>query len=288
MGPLAFARSLLRILTGKPKVPPSLADNELLNIILHRRSVRSFSDREIPEDVFAAILEAGRVAPSTVNLQTWALVEFTPGLWQETFGRPILFRGQRAVIMLGDVHRDKMVLDVFPDSPLVEYTIAVMNTSMAAMNMNIAAEALGVSSVMLSETGRSGFLDAGYLREALALPDGVYPLMTIVFGYSRGLYPPMPPKLPLDQICFEGQYREADPQVMQDWLTQMIAGYKAMRPSSSFDAQVRVYLSKIDQAEADLQKMVFSRTPNQSARPGLRPSGPDAADFPDRTPRRSL
>jgi len=32
------------------------------------------------------------------------------------------------------------------------------------MNMNIAAEALGVSSVMLSETGRSGFLDAAHIR----------------------------------------------------------------------------------------------------------------------------
>lgn len=289
MGPLAFARSLLRILAGKPKIPPSLADNELLHIILHRRSVRSFSDREIPEDVFAAILEAGRVAPSTVNLQTWALAVFTPSLWQETFGRPIPFRGQRAVIVLGDVHRDKMVLDVFPDSPLVEYTIAVMNASLAAMNMNIAAEALGVSSVMLSETGRSGFLDAGYLREVLALPNGVHPLMTIVFGYLRGHYPPMPPRLPLDQICFEGRYREADSQVMEDWLAQMIAGYKAMRPSSSFDAQVRVYLSKIAQAEADLQEMVFSRTPDRSASPGLQssqPGGRGAEDLTDRTPHR--
>ena len=259
IGPLDFVRSLLRILRGRPQVPPSLADNELLRVILRRRSVRRFAGRAIPDDVFAAILEAGRLAPSTVNLQTWSFAPFTAISWRETFGSPLPFRGRRAVIVMGDTHRDKTVLDVFPDSPLVEYTVAVMNASLAAMNMNIAAEALGVSSVMLSETGRGGFLDVGYLKEQLALPDGVFPLMTIVFGYARGAHPPMPPKLPLGQVCFEGQYREPDRAVLEDWLVQTMAGYKANRPLSSFEAQLRVYLAKISQAEADLQRMVLGR-----------------------------
>jgi hypothetical protein len=100
-------------------------------------------------------------------------------------------------------------------------------------------------------------LDAGYLKEKLTLPDGVFSLLTIVFGYARGPYPPMPPKLPLAQICFEGRYREPDAGLMADWLAQMVAGYKASHPFSSFDAQLRIYQSKIGQAEADLQKMIF-------------------------------
>lgn len=259
IGPLEFVRGILRILTANPQVPPSLKDNELLGVILRRRSVRRFADREIPNDVFSAILEAGRLAPSTVNLQTWAFAVFTTESWRETFGRSIPFKGKRAVIVMGDTHRDKIVADVFPYSPLVEYTVAVINASLAAMNMNIAAEALGVSSVMLSETGRSGFLDAGYLKEKLELPNGVFPLMTIVFGYARGSYPPMPPKLPLELICFEGKYREASCKVMEDWLSQMVAGYKASHPLSSFEAQLRLYQAKIGKAETDLNAMVFYR-----------------------------
>jgi len=68
LGPVDFVKSLARILSGRPQMPPSLNDNELLGIILKRRSVRSFAGRDIPDDVFAAILEAGRLAPSTVNL----------------------------------------------------------------------------------------------------------------------------------------------------------------------------------------------------------------------------
>jgi hypothetical protein len=134
-----------------------------------------------------------------------------------------------------------------------------MNASLAAMNMNVAAEALGVSSVMLSETGRSGFLDAPYLTERLALPDSVLPLMTIVFGYRSGSLPPMPPRLPLEQIAFAGQYREADSEVMADWLDQMIAGYRASHPGSSFEAQLRVYLGKIAGAENELHQRILGR-----------------------------
>jgi nitroreductase len=249
-----------RILVARPRVPPSLEDNPLLETVLQRRSVRRFTDRPLSDDVFAAILEAGRLAPSTVNLQTWSLATFASDTWQEAFERPIPFHGQRAVIVMGDTHRDRMVYDAFPDSPLVEYTVAVMNASLAAMNMTIAAEALGVGSVMLSETGRTGLLDAGYLQERLGLPDRVFPLTTIVFGYPSSARPPMPPKLPLDQIAFEGRYREADRAVMEGWLAQMRAGYKASHPGSSFENQLALYASKIGQAEAALQEMVFGRS----------------------------
>jgi nitroreductase len=257
MNIISFVRSLLHILAGRPQVPPSLADNETLQVVLQRRSVRSFARREIPDDVFAAILEAGRLAPSTVNLQTWSFATFTPASWQEVFERQMPLRGRRAVIVMGDTHRARSVIEAFPGSPLVEYTVGVMNASLAAMNMNVAAEALGVASVMLSHTGRTGLLDCGHLKRKLELPDGCCPLMTMIFGYPRGPRPPMPPKLPLQQVCFEGRYREADRAVMAEWLAQMKAGYKASHPFSSFEAQLRVYESKIDQAEADLRAMVF-------------------------------
>jgi len=255
---LGFVQSVRRILRGRPQIPASLEDNPALAVVLRRRSVRRFAREEIPDDVFAAILEAGRLAPSTVNLQTWSLAVFTPELWRETFGRSIPFGGARAVVVMGDTHRVRLALEAFPQSPMVEYTVAVMNASLAAMNMNIAAEAVGVSSVMLSETGRTGLLDAGYLKEKLGLPERVAPLLTMVFGYRRGPAPVMPPKLPMEAITFEGRYREPGEGVMERWLAEMKAGYKASHPLSSFEAQLEVYRGKIDEAEAALRQMVFS------------------------------
>jgi len=153
------------------------------------------------------------------------------------FDQSIPFNGNRAVIVLGDTHRGKKVMGFFSHRPLVEYTLAVINASLAAMNMNIAAEALGVASVMLSETGRRGFLDAMYLKDKLSLFDGVFPLMTLVLGYPKSGYRVMPPKLPIDQICFAGKYKEAELGILKDWFSQMFTGYKAEHPFSSFDAQ---------------------------------------------------
>lgn len=47
---------------------------ETLECINSRRSVRRFEDREIPEDIFAELLEAVRWAPSWSNTQCWELV----------------------------------------------------------------------------------------------------------------------------------------------------------------------------------------------------------------------
>jgi nitroreductase len=260
IGPQRFVRGLAAILRGRPQIPPSLSENTMLRAILERRSVRRFTTQPIPDEVFAAILEAGRFAPSTVNLQTWSFIHFTPDAWQERFGRGIPFRAARAVVVVADASRARAVLDLFPASPLVQYTLAVMNASLAAMNMTLAAEALGIASVMLSETGRTGLLDTAYLAERLTLPEGAVALMTIVFGYRRGVRPPMPPRLPLAQVAFAGAYTSPDPAALVAWRDQMIAGYKASRPESSFETQLRVYLAKISQAEDDLRRIVLGTT----------------------------
>lgn len=50
--------------------------------------------------------------------------------------------------------------------------------------------------------------DVSYLKQVLCLPDGEFSLLPIVFGYPRGSYLLLPPKLPPDQIRFENRYCE--------------------------------------------------------------------------------
>ncbi|RKX78995.1 MAG: hypothetical protein DRP87_04635 [Spirochaetes bacterium] len=260
LNPIEFVKGLQGILNAKVKLPASLSDNPVLQLLIRRRSVRKFQQKDIPDDVFRIILEAARLAPSTVNLQTWKFGIFNQESWQETFEKPIPFKGNRAVIILGDMHRIRRTMDEFPFKPLVEYTLSVINASIAAYAMNIAAEACGVSSVMLSETGKTGFYDAKYLKEKLGLPDGVYPVMTIVFGYARGKMPVMPPKLPLKSIVFSGtSYEEADENILREWLEQMMAGYRASFVTQSFKGKLNHYLKKVDQAERNLSKLIFYR-----------------------------
>jgi FMN reductase (NADPH) len=254
---LDFLQGLARIIGARPRLPRSLVGNELLTTLLERRSVRKFRSDPILDDAWQAILEAGRLAPSTVNLQTWSFITFTNDQWRELFGRTLPFGAPQAVVVAADVHRAKGVVEGFPYAPLCEYTVGVMNASLAAMNMTIAAEALGISSCMLSETGQSGFYDARHLAESLGFPAGVVPIMTIVFGHAKSGRPAMPPKLPPEAVAFPGQYREAPQEVLDDWYNQMKAGYQASNWGERFASQVAHYNRRIEDAESDLRDLVF-------------------------------
>jgi nitroreductase len=259
MGLLSFVKNLKQIFDQRPHVPVAYEDNRLVQTILNRRSVRRFLEQDIKDEEMDLILEAGRLAPSTVNMQTWSFGVFSEQTWKETFGRSIPFGGKRAVVVMGDITRMKRSGDIFPDVPLVEYTVCTINASLAAMNMAVMAEALGVASVMLSDTGKTGFFSTVHLREALDLPPGVYPLMTMVFGYARKKSHPLPPKFAMEDISFSGTYRKTDETRIQDWFSLMEAGYKASHFFSSFDAKLRYYRNNLDRAEGELKEMVFGK-----------------------------
>ena len=255
----SFIKSLLKILVQKPNVAEPFRENRLVRTILNRRSVRRFLENDVQDEEMDLILEAGRLAPSTVNMQTWSFGVYTENTWREMFGRSIPFGGKRAVVVLGDITRMKRVTQIFPDTPLVAYTVSVINASLAAMNMAIMAAALGIGSVMLSDTGKTGFFSASYLKEALNLPTGVYPMMTVVFGYAKRRELPMPPKFNLEDISFSGKYRKTRGIRIREWLSHMEAGYKATHFFASFDAKLRYYRNNLERAEAELREMVFSK-----------------------------
>jgi FMN reductase (NADPH) len=257
MGVFSFINKLRKIRGQRPDIPHTFEENPLVKTILHRRSTRKFLGDDIKEEEMALILEAGRLAPSTVNMQTWSFGVFNNETWKETFGRSIPFRARRAVMVLGDVTRIKEATDIFPDTPLVQYTVSAINASLAAMNMTIMAEALGIASVMLSDTGKTGFFSAAHLKETLKLPEGVYPLMTIVFGYPKGQHPPIPPKFSIEDITFAGPYKQTEVDNIRKWFSLMEAGYKASNPFSSFKAKLRYYRDHLSRAERELGDMIL-------------------------------
>ncbi len=46
----------------------------ILEAIKERQSVRSYLDKEIPEELLRQVLEAGRLAPSAKNIQPWRFI----------------------------------------------------------------------------------------------------------------------------------------------------------------------------------------------------------------------
>ncbi|OEU79127.1 MAG: hypothetical protein BA872_05945 [Desulfobacterales bacterium C00003060] len=261
MGLISFIRKLRQIHAQRPFIPAEFGESRQVRTLLNRRSVRRFLDCDIKDEEMALILEAARLAPSTVNMQTWSFGVYDTESWRQTFGRSIPYGAHRAVLVLGDITRVKQATDIFPDSPLVEYTVSVINASLAAMNMTIMAETLGIGSVMLSDTGKTGFFSAAYLKERLKLPSGAYALMTVVFGYPKDRDVPMPPKFEIEDITFSGIYRQTDTCRVREWLSLMEAGYRASTFFSSFQAKLRYYRENLIRAERELRDIILGERP---------------------------
>ena len=48
--------------------------NAVLDNIYQRRSVRNYSDKEVPDETIKEIIRAGTYAPTAVNIQPWRFV----------------------------------------------------------------------------------------------------------------------------------------------------------------------------------------------------------------------
>jgi nitroreductase len=251
---LSWLRNFATLFTGKPAAVPLHAVPETIQLLFARRSCRSFSDVALRDEEIQAILEAGRFAPSTVNLQTWTFITFTKEQWHETFKRSIPFKGTCAITVCADIFRLKNFLPDLQDTPFVNLSLAIFNAGLAAMSMNLAAEALGIRSIMLSETGRAGLLDSSFLKEKLALPESVLPLTTLVLGRSGMQLPGVPPRQPKDAVVMQQIYDRDAGSRLANWYKQMFIGYKITHPLSSFDRQIAFYRKKMVDAEAGVKE----------------------------------
>jgi len=247
-------KNLLALFTGAPASASRTDLPDTLKLIFSRRSCRSFAPGDIEQRDIEAILDAGRFAPSTVNLQTWSFITFDRPQWQQTFGRPIPFKGAYAIVICADRHRLGGLLEDLSGTPAVNMSLAIFNAGLAAMNMNLAAESLGIRSIMLSETGRTGLLDAAFLVEKLALPEGVLPLTTLVLGRTSMSLPGIPPRQPRDAVVMQQRYNAGCKGMLADWFDQMFIGFKLGHPFSNFDKQLAFYRTKMLEAEQAVRR----------------------------------
>ena len=122
----------------------SVQDNPALMTIFNRRSRRRYSDKNIPEDSIATILEAARWAPSGLNNQPWRFVvirndDIKHNLSQLTKYSRILQTCNSCIAVFynhpAGYNRDK----------------DIMSIGAAIQNMLLAAEALKIGAVWLGE-----------------------------------------------------------------------------------------------------------------------------------------
>lgn len=163
---------------------------ETLQAIFSRRSVRRYSDRPVSPETLRAILCAGMAGPSCVNARDWCFVvvqnKQTLAAMADANGDPArpLRSAAAGILVCGDLARS------FPPAP--DYW--VIDGAIAAQNMVLAAQALGVGSVWLGTWLQQ---DRVARQAALfGLPEFIVPHSILALGYPESSEPVPLPALP--------------------------------------------------------------------------------------------
>ena len=80
---------------------------DLLNLIQSRKSVRKYSDKHISDEDLKKILEAGRIAPSWMNVQSWKFIvvksqENKDLLAELSLGQPHVKNADALIVCIAD------------------------------------------------------------------------------------------------------------------------------------------------------------------------------------------
>lgn len=152
---------------------------DAIQTIMNRRSVREYTEQEISDENVNTILAAGMSGPSCVNARDWSFIVVrkaeTLNQMADANGRPAepLRRAKLGILVCGDASR------AFSGAP--DYW--VIDGAIAAQNMILAAEALGIGSVWLGTWPQMDRVRRQ--AELFHLPGTQIPHSIIAFGYPR-------------------------------------------------------------------------------------------------------
>jgi nitroreductase len=150
---------------------------DCLEMIYTRRSIRTYSEKEIEEGDIEKILKAAMLAPSAGNEQPWHFVvvrdrEKLKKMSEAfTFGQ-MLPHASAAIVVCADPKLSK-----YP------YEMWVQDCSAATQNILLAARFLGIGSVWLGVYPRKERMEA--LRKLLEIPDDIVVFSVVSLGYPK-------------------------------------------------------------------------------------------------------
>lgn len=158
-----------------------MMNNDLIELIKTRRSVRSFSDEKIPEDVLRAIAETAVYAPSAMNRQCWHFTVLTD--------REEIAILAEAVKSAGSL--DERYCFYHPAALIIasadrDVAMGRDDCACALENIFLAAHAFGVGSVWINQL--RDFCDVPEVRALLheyGVPDGHAVYGSAALGYAK-------------------------------------------------------------------------------------------------------
>lgn len=163
---------------------------ETLKAILTRRSIRKYSEKNIPEEYYEILLRAAMYAPSGRNRQPWHFIIISDRKVMNKLAAvnpswEMLKEAANAIVVCGDLKQE--------DSE----SFIIQDCSAATQNILLAAHELGLGSVWLGVHPREDRLKP--LIEILQIPAHILPVSMVSIG-KPGEFREQPDRYNIDRI----------------------------------------------------------------------------------------
>ncbi|MBD3349649.1 MAG: hypothetical protein GF400_10720 [Candidatus Eisenbacteria bacterium] len=191
--------------------------NDTIELLLNRKSIRKYEDRQVDEDTLESLARAAFQAPFAAQLGSLLLSRDSE---KNPFSAPLLFT------VCVDCHRLELIMRArgwkMKTSDAAMLLFGVQDACYMAENLVVAAESLGLGSCYL---GMAPFA-ADRIAEDYSLPERVFPVVQLAVGYPAEDPPPRP-RYPLSFSLFEDSYPELEEEDVREAMRVMDEGYLA-------------------------------------------------------------
>jgi len=165
---------------------------DIMEIILGRRSIRRYQEKDIPDEILNKILEAARWAPSWANTQPWEFVVVKDKSIKEKIQKTVppknpsslaIVNAPVLLIMCGQVKKSGYYNEQYP-TKFGDWFM--YDLGLATQNLCLAAHDSGLGTVIV------GLFDHDRVGEVIKLPADHEVLVLVPLGYPD--QEPKPPR----------------------------------------------------------------------------------------------
>lgn len=186
--------------------------NTTIETQLNHRSIRKFSDKPISPEIIEVLVDVARHTATSSFTQSYSIISVTDPIKKQALAeigkQPYIAEAAHLFVLVVDQHRNEMIAKANgADTSVLDsfdrFFVGASDAILAAQNMMVAAESLGIGGVFLG----SILNQIDEVSSLLNLPERVAPALGIAFGYPDQS-PQLKPRIPANLIHFENSYPE--------------------------------------------------------------------------------
>ncbi|MBU7043619.1 MAG: nitroreductase family protein [Theionarchaea archaeon] len=196
--------------------------NSVIESLMHHRSIRKYTDKEVPDDLIETIVKAGQQAPFTG--QMYSVIVCRDEKKKKEVAQYFNLVDKAPVFMLfcADFRRlEKFIAAKGRKNQMEEIALlmfGVQDVAYMAQNMVTAAESVGLGTCFLG-----GAIWVEELADIFDLPERVVPIVGMVLGWPAE-DPPVRPRIPTKYVLHAETYHDLTDEDVDKALQVMDAG----------------------------------------------------------------